>query len=58
MLRSTSLTSNLISHIGHRSSGALDLAMKHATLTGAQVVLANDPDADRFTAAERNGFIA
>ncbi|KAL7413282.1 phosphoglucomutase 1 [Mrakia frigida] len=35
--------------------GALDLAMKHATSIGAQVVLANDPDADRFTAAERNG---
>lgn len=34
-------------------TGALDLAMKHATAVGGHIVLANDPDADRFCAAER-----
>lgn len=32
-----------------------NLAMAQATRHGASVVLANDPDSDRFTAAERNG---
>ncbi|GAA5845911.1 hypothetical protein JCM9279_002421 [Rhodotorula babjevae] len=34
--------------------GALDLAIAHADREGATVVLANDPDADRFCAAERS----
>ncbi|KAI6167200.1 hypothetical protein EDD17DRAFT_1543402 [Pisolithus thermaeus] len=33
--------------------GALDLAISEATASGANYVLAQDPDADRFTAAER-----
>ncbi|KAL8292012.1 hypothetical protein RQP46_001478 [Phenoliferia psychrophenolica] len=33
--------------------GALDLAMKHAGRVGSSIVLANDPDADRFCAAEK-----
>ncbi|KAJ9081484.1 hypothetical protein DSO57_1014031 [Entomophthora muscae] len=33
--------------------GALDLAMEHAEQCGATFVLANDPDADRFAAAEQ-----
>lgn len=33
--------------------GALDLAIAHADEVGAAVVFANDPDADRFCAAER-----
>ncbi|GAA5831553.1 hypothetical protein JCM11251_000746 [Rhodosporidiobolus azoricus] len=33
--------------------GALDLAIKHAESVGSTIVLANDPDADRFTAAEK-----
>jgi phosphomannomutase len=33
--------------------GALKLAIAHATEAGCKMVLANDPDADRFTAAER-----
>ncbi|KAK4701303.1 phosphoglucomutase, partial [Phenoliferia sp. Uapishka_3] len=32
--------------------GALDLAMAHADRKGSTIVLANDPDADRFCAAE------
>lgn len=34
-------------------SGALDLAMRTAEREGAEYVLAQDPDADRFAAAER-----
>ncbi|GAA5958555.1 hypothetical protein JCM10213_001808, partial [Rhodosporidiobolus nylandii] len=34
-------------------AGALSLAIEHATSVGSTVVLANDPDADRFCAAER-----
>ncbi|KAI9512434.1 hypothetical protein F5148DRAFT_1279773 [Russula earlei] len=34
-------------------SGALDLAIRTAESTGATYVLAQDPDADRFSAAER-----
>lgn len=34
--------------------GALDLAIAHADDEGATVVLANDPDADRFCAAEKD----
>ncbi|KAM0745899.1 phosphoglucomutase 1, partial [Meredithblackwellia eburnea MCA 4105] len=33
--------------------GALDLAMRHADHVGSNIVLANDPDADRFCAAEK-----
>ncbi|GAA5918589.1 hypothetical protein JCM6882_001902, partial [Rhodosporidiobolus microsporus] len=33
--------------------GALDLAIRHADEVGSTLVLANDPDADRFTAAEK-----
>ncbi|KAI7163832.1 phosphoglucomutase-2 [Hortaea werneckii] len=33
--------------------GALDLAIQEAEKTGSKIVLANDPDADRFSAAER-----
>lgn len=33
--------------------GALDLAMSRAEAEGSTIVLANDPDADRFCAAER-----
>ncbi|GAA6013575.1 hypothetical protein JCM10207_004779 [Rhodosporidiobolus poonsookiae] len=33
--------------------GALDLAIEHAEKVGSKIVLANDPDADRFEAAER-----
>ncbi|KAI5121018.1 hypothetical protein M0805_005964 [Coniferiporia weirii] len=33
--------------------GALDLALKEADETGASYVLAQDPDADRFSAAEK-----
>ncbi|GAA6010497.1 hypothetical protein JCM11491_006967 [Sporobolomyces phaffii] len=33
--------------------GALDLAIKHAEKVGSTIVLANDPDADRFCAAEQ-----
>jgi phosphoglucomutase len=33
--------------------GALDLAMKLADNTGRCLVLANDPDADRFAVAEK-----
>ncbi|GAA5920403.1 hypothetical protein JCM1841_003376 [Sporobolomyces salmonicolor] len=35
--------------------GALDLAMAHADRIGSTIVLANDPDADRFCAAEKVG---
>jgi phosphomannomutase len=34
--------------------GAMDLAKAHAVATGCDVVLANDPDADRLAVAERN----
>ncbi|GAA6030575.1 hypothetical protein JCM8097_006216 [Rhodosporidiobolus ruineniae] len=34
-------------------AGALDLAIKHADEVGSTIVLANDPDADRFSAAEK-----
>ncbi|KAH8925045.1 phosphoglucomutase 1 [Atractiella rhizophila] len=34
--------------------GALDLAIKHADANKCRIVLANDPDADRFTAAEKD----
>lgn len=33
--------------------GALDLAIKYGNETGAQLIVANDPDADRFSAAVR-----
>ncbi|GAA5913424.1 phosphoribomutase PRM15 [Sporobolomyces salmoneus] len=33
--------------------GALDLAIRHAEKVGSTIVLANDPDADRFCAAEQ-----
>ena len=33
--------------------GALDLAIKTANSNGSQYILANDPDSDRFLAAER-----
>ncbi|GAA5950012.1 hypothetical protein JCM3765_004164 [Sporobolomyces pararoseus] len=33
--------------------GALDLAIQHAEKVGSTIVLANDPDADRFCAAEQ-----
>lgn len=33
--------------------GALDLAMKYGNETGALLIVANDPDADRFSAAVR-----
>ncbi|GAA5929729.1 phosphoribomutase PRM15 [Sporobolomyces koalae] len=33
--------------------GALDLAIQHADKKGSTIVLANDPDADRFCAAEK-----
>eukprot|EP00923_Selenidium_pygospionis_P037323 GHVN01065372.1.p1 GENE.GHVN01065372.1~~GHVN01065372.1.p1 ORF type:complete len:618 (-),score=71.40 GHVN01065372.1:170-2023(-) len=33
--------------------GALNLAMQEAEIIGAKLVIANDPDADRFAAAER-----
>ncbi|KAK3674559.1 hypothetical protein LTR78_005645 [Recurvomyces mirabilis] len=32
--------------------GALNLAMEEATASGSQLIIANDPDADRFAAAE------
>ncbi|SGY14219.1 BQ5605_C010g06107 [Microbotryum silenes-dioicae] len=35
--------------------GALDEAMKKADQVGSQIVVANDPDADRFCAAEKVG---
>jgi len=35
--------------------GALDLAMAEADKQGIKFVLANDPDADRFAAAEKQG---
>lgn len=35
-------------------SGVLDLAFATAQAHGANLVLANDPDADRFAAAERD----
>ena len=35
--------------------GALDMAIALAEKTGADVVLANDPDADRLAVAEREG---
>lgn len=34
--------------------GALDAAMAFADEKGISLVLANDPDADRFSAAEKN----
>ncbi|KAN0123437.1 hypothetical protein V8E52_002769 [Russula decolorans] len=34
-------------------AGALDLAIRTAEVTGATYILAQDPDADRFSAAER-----
>ncbi|GJN94689.1 hypothetical protein Rhopal_007780-T1 [Rhodotorula paludigena] len=34
-------------------AGALDLALAHADRVGSTIVLANDPDADRFCAAEK-----
>jgi phosphoglucomutase len=34
--------------------GALDLALSHADTVGSTIVLANDPDADRFCAAEKS----
>lgn len=34
--------------------GALDLAIAHADSIGSTIVLANDPDADRFCAAEKS----
>ncbi|XP_066247940.1 phosphopentomutase isoform X2 [Euwallacea similis] len=33
---------------------SLDLSIKHANETGCSVILANDPDADRFAVAEKN----
>ncbi|XP_076266031.1 phosphoglucomutase 2 [Rhynchophorus ferrugineus] len=33
---------------------SLDLAFKHAETNGSTVILANDPDADRFAVAEKN----
>lgn len=33
--------------------GALDLAIQEAQKNGSDIILANDPDADRFSAAER-----
>ncbi len=33
--------------------GALDLAKKRATEDGCSLIIANDPDADRFAAAEQ-----
>ncbi|KAI5302349.1 dihydrolipoamide dehydrogenase precursor [Ascosphaera pollenicola] len=36
-------------------AGALDLAMRTADSTGRTLVVANDPDADRFAAAEKIG---
>ncbi|EZG67002.1 phosphoglucomutase-2 [Gregarina niphandrodes] len=33
-------------------AGALDLAKAHARATGADLIIANDPDADRFAAVE------
>lgn len=33
---------------------ALDLAIKTANENGASIILANDPDADRFALAEKN----
>ncbi|KAF8636547.1 hypothetical protein AX17_003359 [Amanita inopinata Kibby_2008] len=35
--------------------GALDLAIETANAEGADYILAEDPDADRFSAAEKNG---
>lgn len=35
--------------------GALDLAIKSADKVGAQIILANDPDADRLAIAEKVG---
>ena len=37
--------------------GALDAACAHADEKGLRLVLANDPDADRFTAAEKDGCV-
>lgn len=34
-------------------NGALDLAMKSAEANGRDLVIANDPDADRFSAAQK-----
>jgi phosphoglucomutase len=37
--------------------GALDAACAHADEKGLKLVLANDPDADRFSAAEKDGCV-
>lgn len=34
-------------------TGSLDLAMKTADIEGKSLILANDPDADRFAVAEK-----
>lgn len=34
-------------------AGALDLAMKTADQSNIDIIIANDPDADRFAAAEK-----
>lgn len=37
--------------------GALNLAMKLADEKGLEIVFANDPDADRFSVAEKNEWV-
>ena len=37
--------------------GALDLAMKTADNLGRKIVIANDPDADRFSMAEKIKYV-
>lgn len=36
-------------------NGALDLAITTADKHGVEIIIANDPDADRFAAAEKVG---
>lgn len=38
-------------------NGALDLAMKTADNSGVTLIVANDPDADRFAAAEKVKYV-